>query len=273
MNLVEYSRSVALFDSSRINSKALEKVTEFLPELDEKTTAFNRNNSQTTLSLMTLTLLGGQSPYRLLRQVLSEVQTRKISLLAAQNDHAKANAEYKKILVKLKKRPNDQVLKSDLTRCQLGLVQLEDGVNALLKDIATLIDRYNQIKEKNKITDWDEQAFEDEEKRHHVKRAFELMYRNALDGGRPNTATIEYCQQFGIHPQICFTETCGYVEVVINLINQGENLHANHLEDFLDEMAEKYKDNVDATCERMFGVKSIANYDYMYKSQKNKHSS
>ena len=97
------------------------------------------------------------------------------------------------------------------------------------------------------------------------------MYRNVLDGGRPNTATIEYCQQFGIHPQVCFTEVCGYVEVAGARIANGEILHANDLEDFLDEMGEKYKNNVDATCERIFGVKDIANYDYMYKAHKNKH--
>ena len=44
--------------------------------------------------------------------------------------------------------------------------------------------------------DWDEQAFEKEEKKHHVRRAFELMYRNLLEGGRAHTSTIEYCQQY-----------------------------------------------------------------------------
>tara|TARA_Y100001938_G_scaffold150407_1_gene241186 strand:+ start:2799 stop:3614 length:816 start_codon:yes stop_codon:yes gene_type:complete len=271
MNLVKKDTGLTLFSSSRINPSALEKVNKFLPELDEKTNYFNRQNSQTTLSLMTLTMLGGQSPYRLLRQILAEVQTRKHSLLAAQTDHVKGVEKYKKLTLRLKKNPDDPVLKNDVAHCEMGLAALEDGVNALLKDIATLIDRYNQIKEKNNIVDWDEKSFEDEEKRHHVKRAFELMYRNVLDGGRPNTATIEYCQQFGIHPQVCFTEACGYVEVAGTLITQGELLHANHLEDFLDEMGEKYKDNVDATCERIFGVKNIANYDYMYKKHKNKH--
>jgi hypothetical protein len=271
MDLVKKDEGLSLFASSRINSSALEKVNKFLPELDAKTNYFNRQNSQTTLSLMTLTMLGGQSPYRLLRQVLAEVQSRKHALLAAQTDHVKSLENYKKLNLKLKKKPNDPVLKNDVVHCEMGLVALEEGVNATLKDIATLIDRYNQIKEKNNIEDWDEQAFEDEEKRHHVKRAFELMYRNVLDGGRPNTATIEYCQQFGIHPQLCFTEACAYVEFAADLISKGEKLHANHLEDFLDEMGEQYKDNVDATCERIFGVKNIANYDYMYKEHKNKH--
>jgi hypothetical protein len=271
MTLIKKIEGLSLEGSSRINKKALDQVNAFLPELDEKTTAFNRQNSQTTLSLMTLTMLGGQSPYRLLRQILSEVKTRKSGLIAAQHDHVKNIKKHKELTLKLKNEPNDPVLQCEITHLELGLIEVEEGVNGLLKDIATLIDRYKQVKEVNNITDWDEKAFEDEEKKHHVKRAFELMYRNVLQSARANTATIEYCQQFGIHPQVCFTEVCGYVEVAGARIANGEVLHANDLEDFFDEMGEKYKYNVDATCERIFGVKDIANYDYMYKAHKNKH--
>ena len=43
--------------SSNINKAAVEKVSQYLPELDEKTKAFGSQNSQTTLSMMTLTML------------------------------------------------------------------------------------------------------------------------------------------------------------------------------------------------------------------------
>ena len=46
------------------------------------------------------------------------------------------------------------------------------------------------------MTDWSEEEFEESEKRHHVRRGFELMYRNLMDGGRASTATIEYMQQY-----------------------------------------------------------------------------
>ena len=48
--------------SNNINTAAVEKVNRFLPELDEKTKAFDRKNSQTTLALMTLTMMNCQSP-------------------------------------------------------------------------------------------------------------------------------------------------------------------------------------------------------------------
>ena len=51
------------------------------------------------------------------------------------------------------------------------------------------------------------EAFENGEKRQ-ACRCFELMYRNLLDGGRV-IFTIEYAQQFGIHPKFP-QEVAGY---------------------------------------------------------------
>ena len=50
---------------SKINPQAVALVNEFLPELDEKTKFFDRNNSQSTLSMMSLTMLNGHSPHRI----------------------------------------------------------------------------------------------------------------------------------------------------------------------------------------------------------------
>ena len=78
-----------LVQSANINKHAVEKVNRYLPELDEKTRAFDRNNSQSTLTFMTLTMLNGQSPYRMMRQIMAEVEKRKSALAEAQVNHAK----------------------------------------------------------------------------------------------------------------------------------------------------------------------------------------
>ena len=53
-------------------------------------------------------------------------------------------------------------------------------------------------------------------------------------------------QQFGVHPQICQKEVQGYINYTDDRIAQGgEVLHANDLEDFLDEMGEKYWEGAD----------------------------
>ena len=134
--------------------------------------------------------------------------------------------------MKVDENPNDNVLQAELRLAFVNINMLESKINGSFKDIAVLIETYEAIKEKNGTDDWDEEAFEREEKRHHVRRAFELMYRNLMDGGRASTGTIEYMQQYGIHPQVGLAEVQGYIKVVSDMINSKQIPHSNHLEDF-----------------------------------------
>jgi len=165
---------------------------------------------------------------------------------------------------------NDIVAEAKLRNRRHSLITLENKINGSVKDIATLIDSYENIKEKFEIDEWDEEAFEREEKRHHVRRSFELMYRNLMDGSRANTATIEYMQQYGIHPQLAFTEVSGYIKYSAERIANKQFLHSNDLEDFLDEMADKYYKSADATSERIFGKSDFLNTEYMMRLEKPK---
>ena len=252
--------------SNNINEAAVEKVSQYLPELDSKTKAFGSQNTQTTITMMTLTMLGGQSPFRMLRQILAEVEKRKGALSESQVSHAKLVREIKK-LERLTTEDDDPVLAAKYRKACVSITTLENKINGSFKDIATLIDAYNNIKETQGISDeWDEVSFENEEKKHHVRRCFEMMYRNLLDGGRVQTSTIEYMQQFGVHPQICQKEVAGYIAYTGDRIEAGEVLHANDLEEFLDEMGNKYWEGADKTSERLFGKKDFANKDFMYKT-------
>ena len=249
--------------SNNINEAAVERVSQYLPELDTKTKAFGSQNSQTTISMMTLTMLGGQSPFRMLRQILAEVEKRKGALSESQVNHAKLVREIKK----LEDQTDDPVQAARYRKACVNITTLENKINGSFADLATLIEAYNNIKESQGISDeWDETSFEDAEKKHHVRRCFEMMYRNLLDGGRVQTSTIEYMQQFGVHPQICQKEVAGYIAYTQDRIEQGEVLHANDLEDFLDEMGDKYWEGADKTSERLFGKKNFANKDFMYKT-------
>ena len=246
---------------SKINPQAVALVNEFLPELDEKTKFFDRNNSQSTLSMMSLTMLNGHSPHRMLRQVLAETEKRKMALAEAQVGHAKALKKIEKLQEKLFLDPDDNVLNAKLRAAFVSIEMMESKINGSFKDIATLITAYNNLKENYGIEDWSEEEFEESEKKHHVRRGFELMYRNLMDGGRASTATIEYMQQYGVHPQVGFAEVQGYIAVVNELLSKQQIPHSNHLEEFLDAMAEKYYKEADKTTERIFGKTDITNRD------------
>jgi len=246
---------------SKINPQAVALVNEFLPELDEKTKFFDRNNSQSTLSMMSLTMLNGHSPLRMLRQVLAETETRKMALAEAQVSHAKALKNIEKLQEKVFLNPDNKIASAKLRAAFVGIESMESKINGSFKDIATLITAYNNLKENYGIEDWTEEEFEESEKKHHVRRGFELMYRNLMDGGRASTSTIEYMQQYGIHPQVGFVEVQGYIAVVNELISKEQIPHSNHLEEFLDAMANKYYKESDKTTQRIFGKENITNTD------------
>ena len=248
---------------SKINPQAVALVNEYLPELDEKTKFFDRNNSQSTLAMMSLTMLNGHSPMRMMRQVLAETEKRKMALAEAQVSHAKALRNIEKLKDKLFNDPDNNVLSAKLRSAFVGIEMMESKINGSFKDIATLINAYNNLKEAHGVEDWSEEEFEESEKRHHVRRGFELMYRNLMDGGRASTATIEYMQQYGVHPQVGLTEVQGYIKLVNDMISRKQIPHSNHLEDFLDEMAEKYYKETDKTTQRIFGKDNIISPEIM----------
>ena len=144
---------------NKINSAAVAKVNEFLPEIEEKTRAFDRNNSQTTLGLMTLTMLNGQSPMRMMRQVMAEIEKRKMALAEAQVSHAKTVKEMQELEGNV-----DPVAEAEYRQKSVSLSTMENKINGSFKDVATLIDQYNNIKAANNIDEWDEEAFEAEDK-------------------------------------------------------------------------------------------------------------
>lgn len=259
-DIVKATFAIPAFSS--VNKAAVAKVADRLPELTEKTKIFDRQNSQTTISMMTLTMMNGQSPMRLLRQILAEVERRKMALAEAQLSHAKALFEIEKLEIE----DLTPVSQAELRLRNISLDSMESKINGAIKDIATLIDAYDKIKATHGIGDWDEWSFEDEEKRHHVRRGFELLYRNLIQNGRANESSIEYLQQYGVHVQVALAEVSGYISSVNEIIKNGGMVTASNMEDFLDEMATKYKTCADEAAIRLFGEANFTNSDYMMRT-------
>ena len=69
-------------------------------------------------------------------------------------------------------------------------------------------------------------------------------------------------QQYGVHPQLALAEVSGYIKFTADRAKK-ELLHSNDLEEFLDQMADKYFKNADKTAERIFGKSDFLNPDYM----------
>lgn len=241
---------------SSVPAGALEKVSANLPKISEKLQAFGRNNSQTTLTMMSLTMLTGQSPHRQVRQILAEIDKRRSALAEAQVSYEELQAEE----VDLDLPENIRQAKARLHDFQLS--QMGTAVAGSVKDLAALIETYERITEKHGISDWSEADFEAAEAKHHVRRGFELLYKDIITCGRPKESTVEYLQQFGVHVQLATKEVAGYAAVTEARIENGERPTAADLEDFLDQMADKYKHLPKEVAQRMFGVDQVWNPEY-----------
>ena len=247
-----------------VNDKSCEltaRVSAGLPAIQNQTRVFDRQNSQTTLTLTTLTMLSGQSPMRMLRQVMAEIEKRQSALYEAQYNVAKSKSKLEKLLDR--KDDLNSVEQASAIKLQHSITMTENKANGSLKDIAILMDSYDSIKKNNDIDNWSEVEFEQEEKAHHTRRGFEMLYRNLIEYGRGKEATLEYLQQYGVHVQLAITEVSGYIEHVNTLIKSGEILTSLHLEDFLDEMKDKYAKNSDEVSKKLFGTTDITNKEYM----------
>ena len=254
-----------LINLQKQNKELVERVKKALPANDAHTRIFDRKNSQTTLKLMTLTMLGGQSPLRMLRQVTAEVEKRKNALYEAQHNVAKTQ---EKIDVLEEKQGLTPAEKAELIKLRHDVSMINNKANGSLKDIATLADAYDNIMSKNNMKDWTEEDFENDEKKHHVRISYEMLYRNLIEFSRGKEATLEYLHQYGVHCQIAIAEINEYIDVTSTLVQKREIIDASHLENFLDTMRDKYAHNADEVSKRIFGRDGIINKAYMYKSKK-----
>ncbi len=246
--------------SKNLNMKVVERVSNALPTINKNLKYFDRQNSQSTISFMTMTMMSGQSPHRQLRQVMAEAANRKRALVDGQVAHAETLVALEEF-----KEKDDPVSVAKTRQAMHSLNELEEKINGAFKDIAVLMDLYEDIMKTHNIDDWSEEAFEREEKKFHVRRGFELMYRDIFGSNTMGVGTLEYLEQYGVHPQVAHKETIIYVNGINEGINEGMVFYGNHLEEWLDKMAEKYVFCADLASERMYGKKEIMNTDYMRK--------
>lgn len=236
---------------------AVELASTRLPEMLAKTQAFGRSNSQTTASLMSLTMLTGQAPHRQVRQVLAEIAKRQAAL-------AEAQVNYVELVERAPDANCSEALHNAKQRLKtFQIQQLENNISGAVKDIAVLISAYDNLVATHSLQNWTEEDFERYENKFHIRRGFELLYRNLIEVGRGKEASIEYLQQFGVHIQIALGEVTGYITATNTSISNGARPTAADLEDFLDQMAVKYEHCAVQVTQRMFGVDTLARPEYM----------
>ena len=249
MNDLILSKNVLgeLLNGSSISDEGLQKICDRLPELHRGKNVFGRKNSQTTSTLMSLTMIA-DSPYR---QIEAHFNTKK-----------------NKIKIERWEKSGDALDAVEAEEARVQMEQVRSSAENAMKEIGMYQDIYDQIRTSHNIPiDWDEEDFEKTEIDHALRMGFRQAIQNVMSSGRIAISTVEYWEQFGVHPMVGEQLTKEYLESVALEIKDNKLPSVVSMHKFLDQMVETFKDEHKHSLTRI-GVDAIINHQYAYKKKK-----
>ena len=262
----------ALAEFHIFDEKKLAKIAADMPEINRATRAYGRKNTSTTNRLMTCTMLADSSPYTVIKQCLAQIERKRSAIKENRFKIIKDRIELEKVQDEIKKLPEEpdknkyeiMLKKVDVEELTSKIADSIIYVEGALKEIASFQSTYKQVcKNKNIPENWDEVDMEKAEVRHHLRMAFLHAYRDIMAHGRLGMGTLEYLQQFGVHPHNAERIVADYIKTTYDNVNKEEADYED-LEKFLDVMEETFKDEYKKVMKRI-GIDSLYEDWYMYK--------
>ena len=118
-----------LIPNTTLSPEALAKICDRLPELHRAKSAVGRTNSQTTSTLMTMTMLA-DSPYRQMKQCLAQIDSKRNALI-------EAHFNVKKNQVKIKKweESDNELDQIKAEEAKVGMEQMKSSVDNAMREI------------------------------------------------------------------------------------------------------------------------------------------
>lgn len=244
-----------------IDDKALQEINDWMPEVNRSVNCFNKQNSQTTMSLMTMNMIDA-GPYRVLRQILAQVEKKRGALKDNLYELEKKKIQYND----LKNRNYlTQFEELEMKKIACDIIDAQGPIEAALKELYSLRQRYKEIcKNKNIPENWDEGDFESEEIRHHIISIFRNMIRDRMCG-QANHGSAEYAEQFGINPVTAYAFVDDYLRQVHKAISNGKFPGIESHYEFYERMYEIFKDEYKKAAARI-GLDHIIHAESMFKN-------
>ena len=253
-----------LIPDSSISSEALEKICDRLPELHRGKKVFGRKNSQTTSTLMTMTMIA-DSPYRQMKQCLSQIDSKRNALVEAY-----WNTKKQRIKIKRWEESGDELDKVEAEEARAGIENMRSSAEHAVKEIGMYQDIYDQIRTSHNIPiDWDQEDYEATEIDHALRMGFRQAIQNMMAHGRVQISTVEYWEQFGVHPIAGEKLVRDYLASIEAEMEKGKIPSVVSMHEFLDKMVKMFKDEHKHSLTRI-GVDAIINHQYAYKKKKKK---
>ena len=264
--LSEYKGFQALQKSvgglATITDEKLAVIAEKMVAIDRANHTAGRSQTQTTNQLMSLTMMT-DSPYRRLRQCMSQIERKRTAL-----EESYFKMQKKQLQIKLWYEKGDEMSVVRAKEAESGMIRQKDYIDAAFKEIATFQCAYDEIRESHNIPEnWDEKDAELAEIDHHIKQAFRQAHRDMVNTGRIGLGNMEYLEQYGIHIQTATKIIADYITSEDEMISEGKLPTVKHLYAFLDRMAETFHDAHKDVMNRI-GIKELIKEEFLYLEKK-----
>ena len=247
---------------STITDEKLAIIASKMPENNRANHTAGRSQTQTTNQLMSLTMMT-DSPYRMMRQCLSQIERKRSAL-----EESYFKMKKKSILIKQWYEKGDEMSVIKAQEAESLAFRQKDYIDGALKEIATFQCAYDEIRKSHNIPEkWDERDAEIAEIDHHIKQAFRQAHRDVVQTGSITGGNMEYLEQYGIHIQTATKIIRDYVVSEDEMINKGKMPTVQHLYAFLDRMAFQFNDAHKIVMKRI-GIKELIKEDFLYLEDK-----
>ena len=264
--LSEYKGFQALQKSvgglATITDKKLAIIAEKMVEIDRVNHTAGRSQTQTTNQLMSLTMMT-DSPYRRLRQCMSQIEKKRTAL-----EESYFKMQKSKVLIKQWYEKGDEISVIKAQEAESRMIRQKDYIDGAFKEIATFQCAYDEIREAHNIPEkWDEKDAEEAEIDHHIKQSFRQAHREMVSTGVIGVGNMEYLEQYGIHIQTATRIIRDYIVSEDEMIVKGQMPTVKHLYAFLDRMAETFHDAHKDVMQRI-GIKELIKEEFLYLEKK-----
>jgi hypothetical protein len=247
---------------STITDEKLAIIASKMPEINRANHTAGRSQTQTTNQLMSLTMMT-DSPYRMMRQCLSQIERKRMAL-----EESYFKMKKKSILIKQWYEKGDEMSVIKAQEAESLAFRQKDYIDGALKEIATFQCAYDEIRKSHNIPEkWDERDAEIAEIDHHIKQAFRQAHRDVVQTGSITGGNMEYMEQYGIHIQTATKIIRDYVASEDEMINKGKMPTVQHLYAFLDSMALQFN-NAHKLVMKRIGIKELIKEDFLYLEDK-----
>jgi|DEB0MinimDraft_6_1074348.scaffolds.fasta_scaffold35376_3 hypothetical protein len=174
------------------------KVDLAISNVAETERIWNRSHSQWTWRHINLSYA---APMKNIRQISAEMTRKREALEEAKWNYMKNEIKLKQKEDRLAKEKDSlkaQLLEIDIAQLKSGMANGMKYVEGAMKDVLTLSNLYDDLKEK--YSDYNEEDFEKEEARSHLKRSLVQCLRDVRQSGRITKGEQEYLEQIGVNP-------------------------------------------------------------------------